>query len=120
MIKFLTKDSPMEGLKAEILKSLGQRSFEAEALRGHLSFKDYYVEIALHELIAAGQVVSYWTDSGAFQRKFYALAEKFSRDQPVVQFCASTKALEKLGEIRLTTREEMRQSAAQQQVKPTS
>ncbi len=113
MIKFLAKDFPLETIKADILKSLSQRNFEAEALLGHLPFKDYQVEIALNDLITGGQVVSYWTDSGAFQRKFYALTEKFNREQPVVQFCASGEAIDALGEINLTTRQERRQSAVQ-------
>jgi hypothetical protein len=112
MPTFVTKDMNIEIIKADILTALRVRNYEAEALRSHFNWKAYHIEIALHELIQAGLLVSYWTDSGAYQRKFYALADNFDVHQPVVQICASPETLAKLGEIHLTTRQEIRQARA--------
>lgn len=112
MLTFLTQEANVEAIKAGILAALRSRNFEAEGLTGHLPWKLYHIEIALHELLQEGLVVSYWIDSGAYQRKFYALTEKFDLNRPVMQICGSPEALEKLGEIKLTTRKKARQARA--------
>jgi hypothetical protein len=112
MLSFLTKDVDIAAVKSSILVTLSRRNFEADGLMGHLRGKPYHVEMALHQLIQEGQVVSYWTDSGAYQRHFYALTENFNTSQPVMQVCASPEALEQIGPINLKTRPEMRQDQA--------
>jgi hypothetical protein len=111
MLEFLTKDVDLEAIEASILAALRRRNFEADGLLSHLHWKAYHVEMALNRLIRTGRVVSFWTDSGPYQRHFYALTENFDKKRPVMQICASPDALEKLGEIKLTSRLEMRQKA---------
>jgi hypothetical protein len=112
MLSFLTKDVDLDAVKSSILATLRRRNFEADGLMGHLRGKPYHVEMALHQLIQEGRVVSYWTDSGAYQRHFYALTEKFDTGRPVMQVCASPEALEQLGTVNLKSRPEMRQDQA--------
>ncbi len=115
MITFLTKDANIEAVKMEILSALGRRKFEAEGLQSRLPWKAYHVEMALYELIRDGLVVSFWTDSGRFQRQFYALTENIDPNQPVMQICASPEALIKLGDVTLTSRQEIQQAQAKRQ-----
>jgi hypothetical protein len=96
MITFLTKEADIEAIKADILIALGHRNFEAEGLQSRLPWKVYHVEIALYELIREGLIVSFWTDSGRFQRQFYALTDNIDPGQPLMQICASAKALKNL------------------------
>ena len=107
MLTFLTKDADIEAIKADLLTALCRRNYEAEGLQSRLPWKIYHIEMALHELLQEGQVVSYWIDTGRFQRQFYALTEKFDCAQPVMQICASKEALQQLGEIKVTSRQEI-------------
>ena len=115
MLTFLTKDADIEAIKADLLTVLRRRNFEAEGLLSRLPWKIYHIEMALHELLQAGQVVSFWTDSGRFQRQFYALTENFDCAQPVMQICASSEALQELGEINLTSRQEIQHAQAREE-----
>ena len=108
MLKFLTKEVDLEAIKSGILTTLGRRNYEVDGLLSHLHWKAYHVEIALHQLIQEGRVVSYWTDSGAYQRHFYALTENFDTNRPVMQICGSETALLQLEEVKLTSRPELR------------
>jgi len=110
MLTFLTKDADIETIKADLLTVLRRRNFEAEGPQSRLPWKIYHIEIALHELLRAGRVVSFWTDSGRFQRQFYALIEHFDCAQPLMQICAASEALEKLGKINLTSRQEIQKA----------
>ncbi|MEW5961537.1 MAG: hypothetical protein AB1801_27790 [Chloroflexota bacterium] len=110
MLTFLTKDANIEAIKADLLAALSRRNFEAAGLQSRLPWKMYHIEMALDELLRAGRVVSFWTDSGRSQRQFYALTENFDPVQPVMQICASAEALEKLGPINLTSRQEIQQA----------
>ncbi len=120
MLTFLTKDADIETIKTDFLTVLRRRNFEAEGLQSRLPWKIYPLEIALHELLRAGRVVSFWTDSGRSQRQFYALTENFDCAQPVMQICASSEVLEKLGEIDLTSRQEIQQARARQETAPAA
>ena len=73
MLTVLTKAADIETIKADLLTILHRRNSEAERLQSRLPWKINYIEIALHELLRAGRVVSFWTNSGRFQRQFYAL-----------------------------------------------
>jgi hypothetical protein len=120
MLTFLTKDANIEAIKIDILAALSRRNFEAEGLRSRLSWKMYHIEMALYELLREGRVVSFWTDSGRSQRQFYALTENFDPAQPVMQICASAEALEKLGQIKLTSRQEIQQAQAKREDEPAA
>lgn len=112
MPNFLTKDADIEAIKSNILTALSRRNFEADGLLSRLPWKGYHIEMALHYLIQEGRLVSYWTDSGSRQRKYYALIGNFDTDQQIMQICASSQALEELGEINLTSRQEIQEAEA--------
>lgn len=115
MFTFLTKVADIEAVKTDLLTALSRRNFEAEALQSRLPWKVYHIEMALHELIQDGLLVSYWTDSGRSQRQFYALTENFDPSQPVMQIRGSSEALKKLGEVNVTSRQEIQKAQARRQ-----
>jgi DNA-binding PadR family transcriptional regulator len=115
MLTFLTKDADIEAIKADILTTLSGRNFEAEALHSRLPWKVYHVEMALHELLRDGLLVSYWTDSGRSQRQFYALTQNFDSSQSVMQIRASSDTLEKFGDVNITSRREIQRARAERQ-----